>query len=63
MNQHDIETAKRDELWHLYGDLKKNDEARTANILYRANWTALVQCYPDLTAEEIAFAVCGGVGL
>jgi len=55
-----ISTDKWEELWSLYEELKDSREWRMADKLFDANWVSMVAKYPDLTAEEIASAVCGG---
>lgn len=61
MLQYDREAEMRGELCLIASDLYANKEFDLSRRVQDSNWTRMIRDYPDLTAEEIASAVCGGV--
>lgn len=61
MLQYDLEAEMRGELCIIASDLHAQGEFVLSRRVQDSNWTKMIRDYPDLTAEEIASAVCGGV--
>ena len=62
MNLSEMQEMVVSEICRMYTELKLCGEEDIADELATNGvWRELVRNYPDLTAEEIASAVCGGL--